>query len=159
MGRAVALHVVRDDAGLPHIESIARLEPNPSPLRPECKASERLFRWVGVNPRPVSVLPIPAILFLQTRASEQSLQDTQGAGSGLRKLHLFCDIFQVPEADRMPASFELLNSFAIWAASDPDAKNPVFDDGSIYESVGVQTVSKYLSGIRAWHIHNGANLF
>ncbi|KAG2748160.1 hypothetical protein P692DRAFT_201715613, partial [Suillus brevipes Sb2] len=58
-------------------------------------------------------------------------------GSGLRKFHIFCDIFSIPEADRLPASFELLHSFALWAP------------------VSVSVARKYLSAIRAWHLAQG----
>ncbi|KAG1879815.1 hypothetical protein F4604DRAFT_1579266, partial [Suillus subluteus] len=40
-------------------------------------------------------------------------------GAGICKFHLFCDIFSIHEPDQLPASFELLHSFALWATSDP----------------------------------------
>ncbi|KAG2135441.1 hypothetical protein DEU56DRAFT_712113, partial [Suillus clintonianus] len=62
-------------------------------------------------------------------------------GSGLRKFHVFCDIFSVPETNRLPASFELLHSFALWAVSDP--------------SIADSFLKKYLSAVRAWHLAQG----
>ncbi|KAG1759423.1 hypothetical protein EDD22DRAFT_782530, partial [Suillus occidentalis] len=55
------------------------------------------------------------------------------------KFHIFCDIFSIPEPDRLPASFELLHSFALWAMTDLDP--------------GV--ICKYLSAVQAWHIAQG----
>ncbi|KAG2346726.1 hypothetical protein BDR05DRAFT_877756, partial [Suillus weaverae] len=62
-------------------------------------------------------------------------------GSGLKKFHIFCDIFSIPEADHLPASFELLHSFALWAISNPSATE--------------HFLGKYLSAIRAWHLAQG----
>jgi hypothetical protein len=80
-----------------------------------------------------------------------SLQDTQSYGLALRKLHLFCDIFTIPELDCLPTSFKLLHSFALWAASNPEDINPVIVAETAFEPVSVKTVCKYLSGIAAWH--------
>ncbi|KAJ7834446.1 hypothetical protein B0H14DRAFT_2363800, partial [Mycena olivaceomarginata] len=92
---------------------------------------------------PVSVIDNPVIRFLASSASRASLRDTGGYGSGFCKFHLFCDIFSIPESARLPASFELLHSFSLWAATDPLL--PVF----------VDTVNKYLAAVRAWHIAQG----
>ncbi|KAH7917590.1 DNA breaking-rejoining enzyme, partial [Leucogyrophana mollusca] len=108
-----------------------------SSLRPPCPASERIFRWRGVTSPPPQTIDNPFIRYLQDCANQASLRDTSNYGSGLRKFHLFCDIFSVAESNRLPASFELLHSFALWA--------PV--------SVGV--VRKYLAAVRAWHIVQG----
>ncbi|KAG2146275.1 hypothetical protein DEU56DRAFT_731723 [Suillus clintonianus] len=70
-------------------------------------------------------------------AVRASLRDTSGYGSGLRKFHLFCDIFSVPENIRLPAPFAVLHSFALWAATDPTQDDP------------------YLAAVRAWHIAQG----
>ncbi|KAF8573543.1 hypothetical protein K439DRAFT_1556198, partial [Ramaria rubella] len=53
------------------------------------------------------------IRILAALASRTSLQDSSGYGSRLRKFHLFCDIFSIPEEQRLPASFDLLHSFAL----------------------------------------------
>ncbi|KAG0692651.1 hypothetical protein DFH29DRAFT_817292, partial [Suillus ampliporus] len=107
---------------------------NPSSFRPHCRADERLFLWRGPNTPPPATIAHPIIEHIASLASRASLRDAASYGAGLRKFHLFCDIFSIPEHDRLPASFELLHSFALWAVSDP---------------------SKYLAAIRAWHIVQG----
>ncbi|KAG2031173.1 hypothetical protein BDR03DRAFT_876523, partial [Suillus americanus] len=106
-------------------------------LRPQCKAAERLFTWRGPNLPPPATINHPVILHLANVAARASLRDTASYGAGLRKFHRFCDIFSIPKSDRLPASFELLHSFALWA--------PI--------SIGV--AQKYLSAVRAWHIAQG----
>ncbi len=86
---------------------------------------------------------------------QASLRDPTSYGSGLRKFHIFCDAFSIPESARLPASTELIYSFLLWAVSDPDPNNPLHQDGVIFESVSVDTARKYLSAIRAWHIAQG----
>ncbi|PSR81117.1 hypothetical protein PHLCEN_2v6452 [Hermanssonia centrifuga] len=127
----------------------------PSDLRPRCRAEERIFQWRGVNSPPPSVLPIPIIQRMASLASHASLSDTTAYGSGLRKFHLFCDIFSVSESDRLPAPFAVLHSFAIWAAADPDINDPTMAGTTPFEPVAVSTVRKYLSAVRAWHIAQG----
>ncbi|KAG1834524.1 hypothetical protein EV424DRAFT_1310211 [Suillus variegatus] len=129
---------------LPHVQtthahptSHTPLHTISSPLRPPCKASERIFLWRGVNSPPPSTIDDPVIQFIASRASRASLRDTASYGAGLRKFHLFCDIFSIPESNRLPASFELLHSFALWAP------------------ISVSVARKYLSAIRAWHIAQG----
>ncbi|KAG1758670.1 hypothetical protein EDD22DRAFT_783603, partial [Suillus occidentalis] len=53
--------------------------------------------------------------------------------------HLFCNIFSIPESNRLPASFELLHSFVLWAVTDPDRGDSIL----------------LISAIRAWHIAQG----
>ncbi|KAJ3766007.1 hypothetical protein FB446DRAFT_654413 [Lentinula raphanica] len=117
----------------------------PSVLRPNCTAGQRIFRWTGVNSPPASTIGDPVISFLAGFAAEHSLHDTKSYGAGLRKFHLFCDIFSVKEEDRLPASFSVIHSFALWAASDPQS----------LPEVAVSTVKSYISGIRAWHFAQG----
>jgi len=90
-------------------------------------------------------------------ASRASLRDTSGYGAGLRKFHLFCDIFSIPESERLPASFELLHSFALWAVTDPEPFNSILpaNDHIPFEPVSVSVARKYLSAVRAWHIAQG----
>ncbi|KAG1765080.1 hypothetical protein EDD22DRAFT_775428 [Suillus occidentalis] len=116
------------------------LELRPSSLCPPCKASERIFLWQGVNTPPAATIPNPVICHIASLANRASLRDTGSYGAGLRKFHLFCDIFSIPELDRLPASFELLHSFALWAVADPSP---------------VDVARKYLSAVRAWHIAQG----
>ncbi|KAJ7216471.1 hypothetical protein GGX14DRAFT_297626, partial [Mycena pura] len=124
-------------------------------LRPCCLAGEHIFKWRGVNVPPPSTIDNPIIHFLASMASCASLRDTSSYGSGLRKFHLFCDIFSIPEVARLPASFELLHSFALWAATDPVIVAPAVLEGTPFEPVSVDTVHKYLSAVRAWHIAQG----
>jgi hypothetical protein len=130
----------------------------PSPLRPECTAEERILIWKGVNQPPLDTIDHPLLKELRFKACAESLKDRGSYGAGLRKFHLFCDIFDVPEQDRLPASVILLHSFALWAATDADittatvafAINPVPS-----EPVATETVKKYLTAVRAWHIIQG----
>ena len=118
-------------SGRPEVElGILRL--TPSTLRPECRADERLFQWKGVNTPQASVLPHPVLLHLAGIASHASLRETTNYGSGLRKFHIFCDIFSIREEDRLPASFALLHSFILWATSSPSVEDPVFVDSVPY---------------------------
>ncbi|KAF5371897.1 hypothetical protein D9757_010604 [Collybiopsis confluens] len=137
------------------IEEIPLLTLLPSPLRPACAASERMFEWKGVNVPPNPVLNIPVLRHIHLLASTHSLDDPGSVGSALRKFHLFCDIFSVAEKDQLPASPALLHSFALWASTDPDPDDPAFPLDIPWESVATSTVSKYLSGIRAWHLAQG----
>ncbi|CAA7270073.1 unnamed protein product [Cyclocybe aegerita] len=127
----------------------------PSPLRPACRAEERLFHWKGVNTPPPSTIDHPTIKLIADIASRASLRDTKSYGSGLRKFHIFCDTFSIPEHQRLPASYELLHSFALWAVTDPNALDPSFCSNIAFEPVSVPTIRKYLSAIRAWHIAQG----
>lgn len=127
----------------------------PSPLRPPCPADQRIFLWRGVNTPPASVINNTTIQALAALASRASLRDPSGYGAGLRKFHLFCDIFSIPEAARLPASFEVLHSFALWAASDPEVMEIGLPVSTPFEPVSVSTTRKYLSAVRAWHITQG----
>ncbi|GJE88948.1 DNA breaking-rejoining enzyme [Phanerochaete sordida] len=92
---------------------------------------------------------------LSTLASAHSLRDAASYGAGIRKFHIFCDIFSVPEADRLPASFALLNSFALWAAADPIRTDLSAYEDIHFEAIAPATVRKYLSAVSAWHIAQG----
>ncbi|KAG1898426.1 uncharacterized protein F5891DRAFT_955592, partial [Suillus fuscotomentosus] len=133
----------------------------PSPLRPPCKASDRIFfLWRGVNSAPpstISNLVIQHIASMASMASRASLRDTAGYGAGLHKFHLFCDIFSIPEPDRLPASFELLHSFVLWAVTDPEPGDSLLSvtGQTPFEPISVNVARKYLSAVRAWHIAQG----
>ena len=141
--------------GLFCIEQIRGLQLIPSPLRPDCPADQRIFLWRGVHKPSSPTLDIPIITHLADLASRASLEDSSGYGSGLRKFHIFCDIFSIPDADRLPASFPLLNSFVIWAVTEPDTNDPVMADGTLFETISTRTARKYLSAVRAWHLAQG----
>jgi hypothetical protein len=144
---------------LPAFQSVSSpdlpLQLNSSPLRPHCHADERIFLWKGVHTAPASTINNPTIQLIAALATRASLRDTSSYGSGLRKFHLFCDIFTIPESDRLPASFPLLHSFALWAVTDPSMLDLSPANGVWFEPVSVTVVRKYLSAIRAWHIAQG----
>jgi hypothetical protein len=77
----------------------SQLQLNPSPLQPNCQAEDCIFIWKGINSSLATTIDHPAIRFLANLASQASLRDTSSHGSGLHKVHLFCDVFSVPEAD------------------------------------------------------------
>jgi hypothetical protein len=132
-----------------------RLQLKPSPLRPECKAEERIFKWVGVNAAPPLTIDDPTIRYLENLASRESLRDPGSYGSGLRKFHLFCNIFSIPEARHLPAPFEVIHSFTLWAATDPSFVDPAHTEGTLFKPIAVSGVRKYLAAIRAWHVAQG----
>ncbi|TFY61177.1 hypothetical protein EVJ58_g4674 [Rhodofomes roseus] len=136
-------------------EQLGSIAPLPSPLRPPCRAEERLILWKGVTVPPPSTIQHPAIEHLRHIGALESLRDARAYGSGLRKFHLFCDIFSIAEADRLPASFEVLNSFALWALADPQPGDIALATAPAFEPVGRDAVRKYLSAIRAWHLAQG----
>ncbi|KAI0665643.1 hypothetical protein C8Q78DRAFT_932820, partial [Trametes maxima] len=76
-------------------------------------------------------------------------------GSGLRKFHLFCDTFSVPEADRLPASFALLHSFCLWAVADPEGDEAAYMGDIPFEPVSAGVAAKYLDAVWAWHLAQG----
>ncbi|KAH7904724.1 hypothetical protein BJ138DRAFT_1235422 [Hygrophoropsis aurantiaca] len=68
-----------------------------------------------------------------------------------------CATQLVAESARLPASFELLHSFALWAVTDPDPSDPVLSSTSAppFEPISVGVVRKYLAAVQAWHIAQG----
>lgn len=101
-------HHPLDDTGI-----VRRLEMKPSALWPPCRVEERIFHWIGVNRAPKGMLNHLFLFALLVVASRSSLRDSGSYGSGLRKFHIFCNILSVPEWDRLPASFNVLHSFAL----------------------------------------------
>ncbi|KAF8961282.1 hypothetical protein BDZ97DRAFT_1664423 [Flammula alnicola] len=93
----------------------------------------------------------PTATTLARLAILASFKDPTSYGSSLRKFHIFCDVFSIPEIARPPASTELVYSFLL-CVSDPDTEKPIYRDGTIFESVSIATARKYMSAIRAWHI-------
>jgi hypothetical protein len=143
-------HTVRSSLGptLP-------LQLNSSPLRLHCRADEQIFLWKGINTPPASTINNPTIQLIAALASHASLCNTSSYGSGLGKFNLFCDIFTIPESDRLPASFPLLHSFALWAATDPGSLGPNIAARVPLKPVSIGVVRKYLSAICAWHVAQG----
>ncbi|KAG1857014.1 hypothetical protein DFJ58DRAFT_727031 [Suillus subalutaceus] len=132
---------------------------NPSPFRPHCRADQQLYLWQGPNTPPSTTITHPVIEHLASLATRASLCDTRNYGAGLHKFHLFCNIFSIPETDRLPAAFELLHSFALWAVSDlseSSISSVLQVSTSIpYEPISVSVMRKYLAAVHAWHIAQG----
>jgi hypothetical protein len=97
----------------------------------------------------------PSSLTAELRITSSSLRDTSSYGSGLQKFHLFWDVFSVPEADQLPASFPLLHSFVLWASTDPGALEHIVLPDIPFEPVTVFVAKKYLSAVQGWHIAQG----
>jgi hypothetical protein len=127
----------------------------PSFLRPKCRAEDRIFIWKGINCPPPSTIDNPVIQAIALMASYNSLRDSQAYGAGLRKFHIFCDVFSIRESARLPASVKVIHSFALWAATDPSVLDPLVRGNTRFEPVAITTVRKYLSAIRAWHLIQG----
>ena len=81
-------------------------------------------------------------------AIQAFLKDPSSYGSGLHKFQIICDIFSIPEAE----STELIYSFLLWVVSEPLPDDPLYQDGTPFETVSVATARKYMSAICAWHI-------
>ena len=128
---------------------------NPSWLCPNCRAEEHIFLWRGINTPPVSMIGNSTIHLIASLALCASLWDSSSYGSGIHKFHLFCDIFTIPEVECLPASFELLHSFALWAAADPATLGPELFPSTQFKPVSVAVVRKYLAAIRTWHLAQG----
>ena len=127
----------------------------PSPLRSNCKADEQIFSWTGVNTPPASTIDNPVIFYLANLANHASLHDMGSYSSGLRKFHIFCDVFSIPESQQLPASFQTLHSFALWEATDLESVDPLLLTSAQFEPVSVSIVKKYLSAVQALHIAQG----
>lgn len=154
---ALAFHHSRPIQGAaePLREDLVMLSLRHSPLRPPCPAKERIFKWIGVNSPPASTLSHPILVYLDDIVSRASLIDSTSYGAGLRKFHIFCDVFSVPESARLPASLPVLKSFALWAITDPDPQDFVLTDGTPFELISVVAVRRYLAAVRAWHLAQG----
>ncbi|KAG1741831.1 uncharacterized protein EDB91DRAFT_1081627 [Suillus paluster] len=130
-----------------------------SPLCPSCAAKERIFRWLGINTPPSSTIEHTIIQFLTNISNQALLRETTSYGLGLRKFHVFCNIFPIPKANCLPASFKLLHSFALWAVSDPSTAELFLKSATTetvpFEPVSVSVARKYLSTIHAWHLAQG----
>ena len=135
-------------------EDTPSLRPNYD-LRPKCKVEERIFQWKGIHVPPLSTIKDPVILFLSDLASQASLRDAKAPGTAVKKFHTFCDAFSIPETRRLPASFEVLHSFALWVVTDPSSLDMSLIVNTHFEPVSITTARKYLAGICAWHIAQG----
>lgn len=138
-------------------EEIGHIPLNLSSLRPPVPADQRIFAWKGIHTAPLSTIDHPLLANLLSDASHASLRGgtLTSYGSGLRKFHIFCDAFSIPEAARLPASFALIHSFCLWAVADPSVHDVTMAGDVPFEPVSVRTAGKYLDAIRAWHIAQG----
>lgn len=128
----------------------------PSEFRPPCKAEDRIIIWKGPN-TPPSFSGTTNNEFLHNihrLACAASIKDRGSYGAGLRKFHLFCDIFSVPENLRLPTSPQLLHSFVLWASTSQMLADCLLHQVPV-EPVSTSTVKKYLCAIRAWHMVQG----
>jgi len=123
------------------------LTPQFSVLRPHCAAKLRLTVWRPEGPRkfldsegnPFVVTEDEAERLLNIISHSYADDTLVTYASGLLVYHVFCDSRGVPEAQRAPASPDLI---AIFVAT-------------IAGSYSGSTITNYLAGIRAWHIIHG----
>ncbi|KAF8982303.1 hypothetical protein BDQ17DRAFT_1262261 [Cyathus striatus] len=111
--------------------------------------------WRGVNTPQLAVFDILVLQHAWAVALRASLDEATNYGAGLHKFHIFCDMFSIPEVHHLPAAFPLLHSFALWAVTYPDPWDASFADSTVFETVSVPTLCKYLATIRAWHLAQG----
>ena len=117
---------------------------HPSPLRPACKARDRLLLWSPVKPcsasSPQSVLSAADIKRIYDVISHVWADSTKETyGSGLLAFHIFCDNKGIPEIQRAPADTSVIAAFISTLAG----------------SYSGSAVTNYVSGIRAWHTIHG----
>ena len=116
------------------------LTPNPSILRPHCRAGDRLMRWTPAEHPPPQGERTPSeaerrwVKETMVHAWEEETRTSYGAG--LLMWHCFCDSKGVPEEERAPAQQTLVSAFVAHMATAYSGK----------------TIANYLSGVRAWHL-------
>ncbi|OBZ77374.1 hypothetical protein A0H81_02564 [Grifola frondosa] len=113
----------------------------PSQLRPHCLARDRLRLWKPVSEPNQSAAngtlteaDLQRVLEVLAGAWTESTLETYG--SGLLVFHVFCDQKQVPEAERAPASPDLIAVFL----------------ATMVGAYSGKSLHNYLHGIHAWHI-------
>ncbi|KIM86983.1 hypothetical protein PILCRDRAFT_47172, partial [Piloderma croceum F 1598] len=121
------------------------LTPLPSTLRRHCLARDRLHLWrpsksrldnaVGIK---LSETDLDRILHVINVSWAQGTRDVYGAG--LLVFHVFCDLRQIPEDERCPASPLLIITFISSCAG----------------SYAGTTLGNYVFAIKAWHVLHGA---
>ena len=127
--------------------SSARAKLAPSNLRPHVKAPDRAQHWIPLKTGTSSALDHPVLRELEQKALFHSLKDNKAVGSALRKYHIWADLFNIPERERFPASFQLIYSFGIWAVS---TRSDVQQD-FVFEPVTKKTAMNYLDAINNYH--------
>lgn len=115
-----------------------------NPLRPHVPACDRIFAWdTPFARRHRSSLRLPTRLARATLATvldglAPSTRSTYGAG--ILRFTQFCDLEDISEEDRMPASYSLLCAFL----------------SSLAGKVSDSSMRSYLAGVRAWHVFHHA---
>ncbi|KAK0451929.1 hypothetical protein EV421DRAFT_1977598, partial [Armillaria borealis] len=113
----------------------------PSQLRPHCLAREHLIKWRPTSPRAdalyISEDDLTHVFCVLSFSWADKTLETYG--SGLLLYHIFCDVRNIPDDARCPASAEIISSFLAMMAGN-------------YAS---GTLSNYLHSVRAWHILHG----
>lgn len=122
------------------------LTPRVSPLRPHCLAGERLKLWQPAGSShpaghgsgfTLSDEDVDRIINIMNVSWSKGTRETYGAG--LLVYHVFCDMRQLPEAQRAPAAQPLILAFI----------------SSLAGSYSGSTLSNYVCSVRAWHILHG----
>jgi hypothetical protein len=126
------------------------LTPNPSPLRPYCKARDRLRLWLpSVDTSPTSSTSTAHVTIEITEERLNCMLDVIKAswtertketyGSGLLVFQVYCDLNHIPEHLRSPVTQPLVSPFI----------------ASCVGAYSGSSVSNFVAGIRAWHVlHN-----
>lgn len=116
-------------------------EINPSPLRPNVPAAERLRYWSTpyhqqLETSQLESLPPSLRENIRNVVFSGYVDDTKSSyGAGLLRFTQFCDRHDIPETDRMPASYLLLVAFI----------------GEYSGSQSGSAMKNWLSGLKAWH--------
>jgi hypothetical protein len=119
----------------------------PSPLRPSVLAKDRIISWRTPysfhSIRSLSASFSPDLISRWQAVLAASVEpDTHGSyAAGLLRFNHFCDLNNIPEEQRMPASEALLSIF-------------ISSYGAGHVASG--TVSTWLSGLQLWHTINFA---
>jgi hypothetical protein len=127
------------------------LTPRPSLLRPHCLARDHLQFWQPAStasremsdsegsPIPVPESHLDRILDVIAAAWTEQTKETYG--SGLLTYHVYCDIHNIPDAQRAPISQSLLAAFIASCAG----------------AYSGSAISNYTASLRAWHLLHGVS--
>lgn len=119
----------------------------PSSFRPHVLAADRLVLWTTPTTVPFqrsleSQLPqTPVLKMFQVMICSLDEGTRSNYGAGLLRFTQFCDRHSIPESSRMPASSQLLSSFA--------ASNAGLASSS--------ALNNWMAGLHFWHVVNGAS--
>ncbi|KAH9931466.1 uncharacterized protein B0H18DRAFT_1116272 [Fomitopsis serialis] len=119
----------------------------PSALRPDCRAKDRLRRWlpeVSLHANTSSSLPVGLTehdIMLIRDTFEHAWADStlEVYGSGLMAFHVMCDRRELAEQERAPVRDITLQYFI----------------ASLAGAYNGDTIRNYVYGVRAWHILHG----